>query len=370
MDIDNLVREACQELLLKCKAVIESVEKRGSEEEQMEALKSTAAATFKLGNVVHDHITSRQEISTTQIQEGFLFTYTQKLREMVVLFLKNARRSFANPFDYLTEQDLKNSLKEVVSTTKQVVDAAKTLAEAEREEDSECSLVEEDSMSTSTSTSISASDATSSTVPTSTTMISASSVPHTNVSTSVASVQQSSVVNSNSSVLSSGTVPKKPPPVPPRSTKPSRSRTSLMTSDTSSSSTNSMTSGSADKSTNLARENDVETDKALSVVDSLTQMLEASTRLEQAVISNDVQSFTDTARFIITHLQSLTSSLITFGRSQEVKPLHSINAISSYIIPYHSHTHTHTHTHSLSLSLSHIVFDLQPPYWVIVFYFV
>jgi hypothetical protein len=87
------------------------------------------------------------------LQEGFLVSYTQKLREVVVKYLSHSRRVFANPFDFLTKQELTNSLKEVVSITKQVIEAAKTLADAENEEDtledgSDITIVVEDSEQT------------------------------------------------------------------------------------------------------------------------------------------------------------------------------------------------------------------------------
>lgn len=328
MSIDVIVREACQELLLKCKAVIENVEKRGSEDEQMEALKASAAATFKLGNIVHDHITSRQEKSTTQIQEGFLFTYTEKLRESVVLFLKNSRRAFANPFDYLTEQDLKNALKELVSITKQVVEAAKTLAEAEREEESDGSFDEDDSTSIeSSSTSISSAASASASTPTTTTASATSSTPMPPATTMSTQATTAAVVSTSTPITQAATAtanvqlsaaqPKQPPPVPPRSTKPTLSSRNIAVSDASPSPNTVPTNSTKEDTSTAPPENEREADKALSVVDSLTQMLEASSRLEQAVLCNDVQTFADTARFILTNLPPLITSLTAIGRSPE-----------------------------------------------------
>lgn len=152
MPIDDQVREACSDLLLKCKKVLEAIERRATEEELLEAAKNSASSTFKLGNLVQEHVDSRKG-HASRLQEGFLVSYTQKLREVVVKYLSHSRRVFANPFDFLTKQELTNSLKEVVSITKQVIEAAKTLADAENEEDtledgSDITIVVEDSEQT------------------------------------------------------------------------------------------------------------------------------------------------------------------------------------------------------------------------------
>ena len=152
MPIDDQVREACSDLLIKCKKVLETIERRATEEELLEAAKNSASSTFKLGNLVQEHVDSRTA-HASRLQEGFLVSYTQKLREVVVKYLSHSRRVFANPFDFLTKQELTNSLKEVVSITKQVIEAAKTLADAENEEDtledgSDITIVVEDSEQT------------------------------------------------------------------------------------------------------------------------------------------------------------------------------------------------------------------------------
>ena len=64
--VDLKVRDVCSEVLLKCKIVLESVEKMCTEEELLKAAKNSATSTFKLGNLVKEHLASRNDKLTTK----------------------------------------------------------------------------------------------------------------------------------------------------------------------------------------------------------------------------------------------------------------------------------------------------------------
>lgn len=124
-DIVQKTKEACSTLLRRCKDMVSAVEARCTEEELVEYCKRSASDCVAVGNIITSYISSipQEDNEKTELQQTFLMDFSGKLREAVVNLVRFTRRVHANPLDFLSKSSLQNSLKDVVTGVKNVLEA-------------------------------------------------------------------------------------------------------------------------------------------------------------------------------------------------------------------------------------------------------
>jgi len=105
--------------------MVGAVEARCTEEELVEHCKKSASDCVGVGNIITAYISSipQEDNEKTELQQTFLMDFSGKLREAVVNLVRFTRRVHANPLDFLSKSSLQNSLKEVVTGVKNVLEA-------------------------------------------------------------------------------------------------------------------------------------------------------------------------------------------------------------------------------------------------------
>lgn len=120
-------KDVCAQLVAVCKAMSLAVDQRCTEETLVEHIRSVAVSALEVSSTITSHIESRdpETREKAELQENFLADYTKLLRETVVSLVRHTRDIYANPLDYMTQQALSNSQKEVAHHVKSLLEASR-----------------------------------------------------------------------------------------------------------------------------------------------------------------------------------------------------------------------------------------------------
>ena len=120
-------KEVCAQLVGVCKAMSEAVEQRCTEETLVEHIRNVAVSALDVSSTVTSHIEARDPDTRekAELQENFLADYTKLLRETIVALVRHTRDFYANSLDYMTQQALNNSQKEVAHHVKSLLEASR-----------------------------------------------------------------------------------------------------------------------------------------------------------------------------------------------------------------------------------------------------
>lgn len=130
MDPESLhykAKDACTALVTVCKALSEGVEAKCSEDELVDHLRHVASAAVNMTKTVSAHLEAREpeKREKAELQENFLMDYVKSLREATYQLIMHTQNYYANPMDYMTQQNRNNSVKEVIQLVKSLVEASK-----------------------------------------------------------------------------------------------------------------------------------------------------------------------------------------------------------------------------------------------------
>jgi len=120
-------KEVCAQLVSVCKAMSNAVEQRCTEETLVEHIRAVAVSALNVSSTITAHIESRdpEMREKAELQENFLADYTKLLRETIVALVRHTRDFYANSLDYMTQQALSNSQKEVAHHVKSLLEASR-----------------------------------------------------------------------------------------------------------------------------------------------------------------------------------------------------------------------------------------------------
>lgn len=130
MDPESLqykAKDSCTTLVTVCKALSQALEARCTEDELVDHLRQLASAAVNMTKTVSAHLEARDpEIrDKAELQENFLMDYVKSLREATYQLIMHTQNYYANPLDYMTQQNRNNSVKEVIQLVKSLVEASK-----------------------------------------------------------------------------------------------------------------------------------------------------------------------------------------------------------------------------------------------------
>lgn len=130
MDPESLqykAKDSCTTLVTVCKALSQALEARCTEDELVDHLRQLASAAVNMTKTVSAHLEARdpEKRDKAELQENFLMDYVKSLREATYQLIMHTQNYYANPLDYMTQQNRNNSVKEVIQLVKSLVEASK-----------------------------------------------------------------------------------------------------------------------------------------------------------------------------------------------------------------------------------------------------
>lgn len=120
-------KEVCMNLVTVCKTMSQAVHTKCPEEKFLEHIRSVAVSALNVSSTITSHLESRDaELrEKAELQENFLSDYTKSLRESIVTLVRHTRTFYGNPLDFMSQQHMNNTLKEVAGLVKSLIDASK-----------------------------------------------------------------------------------------------------------------------------------------------------------------------------------------------------------------------------------------------------
>ena len=129
MSLHEELRARCGSVLKNCVSLSNATSARCTEDEMMALARASATPVVEIGTLVNTLLAGlpQDDHGAIVLEEGYVLEYHTRLRESVVVLVKHARNLHSNPLDFMTNQALQNTLKEVAETIKSLLEAAKGL---------------------------------------------------------------------------------------------------------------------------------------------------------------------------------------------------------------------------------------------------